>query len=111
MRDHLFVCVHFGNGHRSGVSANMMLKEFKRVQQQGGNYIIHVMKHKTIKTSGPALVTLTETQFKWLEIYVKKIRAQVKPKVDNVFLSWSGFALDPGQISRQLDTLWIKAGI
>ena len=28
MRDHLFVCIHFGNGHRSEVSANMMLKEF-----------------------------------------------------------------------------------
>ena len=100
MRDHLFVCIHFGNRDRSGVSANMMLKEFKGAQQQGGNYIIHVMKHKTIKTSGPALVTLTTTQFKWLEIYVKKIRAQVKPKVDNVFLSRSGLALDPGQRSR-----------
>ena len=111
MRDHLFVCIHFGNGHRSGVSANMMLKEFKKAHKQNGNYIIHVMNHKTIKTSGPAMVTLTETQFKWLGIYVEKIRPQVKPKVDNVFVSWNGLALEPGHISRQIDSLWIKAGI
>ena len=50
----------------------MTLKEFERAQQQDGNCIIHVMKHKTIKTIGPAMVTLTEIQFKWLEMFVKK---------------------------------------
>ena len=50
----------------------MTLKEFERAQQQDGNCIIHMMKHKTIKTIGPAMVTLTEIQFKWLEMFVKK---------------------------------------
>lgn len=53
MRDHLFMCIHFGNGHRSGVSANRLVQKLRKVKQQDGNCIIHVMKHTTIKTSVP----------------------------------------------------------
>ena len=50
----LFLCMHFSNKHRSGVSTNM-LQEFKRSQQQDWNYIVHVMSHET-EMSGPAMV-------------------------------------------------------
>ena len=34
MWNHLFVWIHFNNEHRSGVSAKIMLQDFKRVEQQ-----------------------------------------------------------------------------
>ena len=40
-----------------------------------------------------------------------KTRPQVRSKVVNVFLSWIGLALDWCQVSCQIDSLWIKAGI
>ena len=33
MWNHLFPWIRFHNGHRSGVSAKMMLQDFKRVEQ------------------------------------------------------------------------------
>ena len=27
LRDHLFTVIHFGNGHRSGVTSNLLIKE------------------------------------------------------------------------------------
>ena len=29
LRDHLFTVIHFGNGHRSGVTSNLLMKERK----------------------------------------------------------------------------------
>ena len=39
-----------------------------------------VENHKTFPTSGHAVVTLTDDEFKYLQIYVKDIRPQVSPK-------------------------------
>ena len=71
MWNHLFLWIRFSNGYRSRVSLKMMLQEFKRVEQQYWNYVLHVMKDKTTKTSGPAVVTLIRTQVKCLGIYLK----------------------------------------
>ena len=46
MRDHLFVEIHFGNGNRSRVTANMLLHEFKNARKQCEFYIVHVRNHK-----------------------------------------------------------------
>ena len=45
LRDHLFVIIHFGNGHRSGVTANLQIKEFNSAQN---SIQIKVMKHSVI---------------------------------------------------------------
>ena len=70
-----------------------------------------VENHKTFPTSGHAVVTLTDDEFKYLQIYVKDIRPQVSPKDNTVFVSWSGRSMASGAISRQISSIWKKLGI
>ena len=74
MRDHLFSVIHFSNSHRSGLSAQVTLKEFNAEIKNNNSYIIYVREHKTFPTSGPAMITLTPLQFSWLNIYVSVVR-------------------------------------
>ena len=58
MHDHLFVLIHFSNGHSSGVSANMTVNEFLQYKKIDGVYQIRVVNHKNFHVSGPAVVSL-----------------------------------------------------
>ena len=111
MRDHLFSVIHFSNSHRSGVSAHVTLKEFHAAMNNNNSYIIYVREHKTFPTSGPAMITLTPLQFSWLNIYVTVVRPQIKTSSPYVFVSWCGGNLRSGAVSRQLNSMWKKAGL
>ena len=64
-RDFLFSQIHFGNACRSGVTANMLIKEFDAAKRlPDGRFNLKVAKHKTRRSYGPANVTLTGEQFK-----------------------------------------------
>ena len=55
MRNHLFVCIHFSNAHRSGVSAHLTIKEFTKNEVRDGKINVMVHDHKT-KRQGPATI-------------------------------------------------------
>ena len=78
---HLFVIIHFSNGHRSGVSANMLLSEYYSAMpdknSKDGSYLIGVRNHKTFSYYGQAMVILKQIEHKWLQIYVEKIRSRI----------------------------------
>ena len=105
MHDHLFVLIHFSNGHRSGVSANMTVNEFLQYKKIDGVYQIRVVNHKNFH------VSLQPKELNWLHIYFTKIRPQVNPKCDNIMLSRTGNFMRSGAISKQLHSLWVKAGL
>ena len=111
MRDHLFVLIHFGNGHRSGVTANLMMQEFNAAIQIDDTFQIRVRKHKNFAYCGPAIISLDKKSFAFLSTYVNKIRSQLQCNFENVFLSWTGHFMRSGAISRQINSLWKKAGI
>ncbi|XP_065671436.1 uncharacterized protein LOC136089389 [Hydra vulgaris] len=113
MRDHLFVIIHFSNAHRSGVSANVTIKEFEKAVVVDEKYIISVKNHKTFEKYGHANISFTKDEFQWLHTFVYKIRTQIKTfkTIENIFLSWTGLPMDSGAISTQLASLWKKAGI
>ena len=90
MRDNLFVVIELGNAHRSGVCANFTVEEFHRSKFQEGYHMFNVNKHKTMYKYGPAVITLTPIEFEWLSTFVEKVRPQVSPSDENVFLSWTG---------------------
>lgn len=110
VRDHLLVKIHFGNGNRSGVSANMKIEEFHNAKKLGEFYVINVREHKTYASSGPATITLTDEEYKWMRCYIDQVRSITLPKVNNVFVSYNGVAMQSGAISGQLNSQWIKAG-
>ena len=110
MRDHLFVCIHFSNAHRSGVSAHLTQKEFSKKEVRDGKINLMVHDHKT-KRQGLATISLTHDEFEMLQIYVTKVRPQIKTSSNNVFITFNGLSMKSGVISRQIDSLWVKAGI
>lgn len=111
MRDHLFIQIHFSNGNRSGVTANLTVQEFQDARKEDEFYVVGVKKHKTYYTNGPAILTFTQSQYFWMKTFLEKVRIFVRPTVDNFFAAFSGEAMKPGAISNQLNTQWIKAGI
>lgn len=42
------------NGQRPGVVQRMTIEEFSKKELEDGEYVIHVMDHKTTGTFGPA---------------------------------------------------------
>ena len=56
LRDHLFVIIHFSNGHRSGVTANLQMKEFNSAQNSIQRKVI---KHKNVYACGSVIVALS----------------------------------------------------
>ena len=70
-----------------------------------------VKNHKTFSTGGHAVVTLTDEEYKYLNIYVTDIRPQICPKDNTVFVSWSRRSMASGAISCQISSIWQKLGI
>ena len=111
MRDSLFVIIELANAHRSGVCSNFTIKEYNKMMFKDGYHMFFVEKHKTADKYGPAVIALSPTEFRYLQIYVSKVRPQVHPTDANVFVSWSGKMMASGAISRQLCSIWIQIGI
>ena len=111
VRDHMYSVIHFGTGHRSGVSANLLMSEFRKATFINGSYDICVWNHKTVKTYGPAGIVLTPLHYTWLKTFVENIRSQLTCKASNVFLSWTGAKQKSGDISKRVHALWCKAGL
>ena len=111
MRDHLIACIHFGNGHRSGVPAYMTRKEVTSAKQNTVNeWLIFAHKHKR-SHDGPAPIILPNQQYDWLLTFERKVRSQTATDVHNVFISWEGRLLRSGAANGQLDSLFLKACI
>ena len=62
--------------------------------------MIYVSQHKNYQFSSHVVV-----------IYAQQCRPQIKPLVQNVFVTWSGKNIASGSISRQLCSVWQKMGI
>ncbi|XP_057315258.1 uncharacterized protein LOC130656429 isoform X1 [Hydractinia symbiolongicarpus] len=111
IRDHLLALIHFSNGHRSGVTANLTISEFERAVEIDSTYLIKVRKHKTFTFSGPAIISLDQEQYAYLKLFVTNRKANLSLEFDNVFVSCSGKQMASGSISKQINSLWVKSGI
>ena len=113
LRDYLMTIIALANAHRSGVSANMTLTEFKRakIDPKSGNVLMHVMNHKTLRKHGPAVVCLTKHKFRYLELFVNQVRPKVGSNCQNVFITWNGMKMESGAVSRQINSIWKRSGV
>lgn len=111
-RDFLLTQIIITNANRSGVLANMTVKEFFSARLVDGNHVVSVVNHKTAFTYGPAKIVLNPSLFSWLTIFVKFIRSQcTRGSSPFLFLSWNGEHLESGQITRAAQSVWKKAGL
>ena len=113
IRDYLLTSLCMDNASRTGAIANMRVEEVKRAERDGDSMLITVLDHKTMETSGPAILVLPIVTFNYLDIFLKAIRPQVLGgEPDNeahCFLSWSGKAMTSSSISDQLNAFWKSA--
>ena len=71
-----------------------------------------VEKHKTADKYGSAVAALSPMEFRYLQIFVSKVRSQVHPTDANVFVvTWNGKMIASGAISKQLCSVLIQIGI
>ena len=116
LRDHILINLHFSSGHRSGVTANATMQEYKsalmhKKRENADHLIIRVRNHKTFATAGPALLVLDTEASEMLKVFVESFRSHTPCLAHNIFVSWAGNALAPGSVSRQIHSQWVKAGL
>ena len=74
------------------------------------SYIVTVMEHKTVVTSGPAMLSIRTDLMGHLKIFVRKVRDRLENiRTDDespVFTSWSGKTMATSMVSTQLDKFW-----
>ena len=113
MRDFIMTVIALANAHRSGVSANMTLSEYEKakIDEKSDTALIHVFKHKTLCKHGPAVVCISIQTYNFLKIFVTKVRSKIGSDAPNVFVSWSGSAMESGAVSRQINSIWVRSGV
>ena len=65
----------------------MLVSEVHVATEVDDSYQIRVKNHKNYAHFGPALTVLNPIQFKYLCLFVEKIRPQVNPINENVMLT------------------------
>jgi len=114
LRDFLLTEISFANANRSGVLANMTVKEFQEARKVDGQYVVSVAEHKTSVTYGAAKIVLSPTLHHYVTVYCKDIRPQVlssQNSANELFLSWCGAGMNSGQITKSVQRVWSKAGL
>uniref|UniRef100_A0A7M6DQT6 Uncharacterized protein n=1 Tax=Clytia hemisphaerica TaxID=252671 RepID=A0A7M6DQT6_9CNID len=101
VRDYLFARIALANAHRTGVCANMTMKEYENVLTKDDHKVIKVRKHKTFDKHGYAHVEISNELFQLLKLYVDKVRPTFsRPDSENVFISCTGRSMESSAISQ-----------
>jgi site-specific recombinase XerD len=112
VRDFLFTQIFTDNANRPGVLADMTMDEYRRAQEEDGDYLIYIMNHKTAHVYGPAILVLSSKLMSWLRIFVEVMRAQVTTShTGPVFLTWNAQGMTSGQITKAVQSVFRKAGV
>lgn len=111
-RDYLMTKIALLNAHRSGVSANMVVKEFNNheINEAEGNVIIRVRHHKTFRKHGYAHICIPIQTFNFMKIFMK-LRERISCSCDNVFVTWRGKPMTSGGVSKQINSIWKRSGV
>ena len=110
-RDYLLTYLVLDNASRSGCISNMTMKEFNQIEcQPDGSYIVTIIEHKTVATSGPAMLSIRHELMTHFQTYVQKLRNRLEnirhDEKAPVFTSWSGKTMATSMVSTQLNKFW-----
>jgi len=101
------------NASRSGVIANMTITQFQCAHLVDGCYVISVSQHKTSSSYGPAKITVTQTLYSRLRVYVEYFRSRVltAPQASHLFFSWNSEGLANREVYKAVQSVLQKAGL
>ena len=113
IRDFLLVEISIDNANRAGSLANITLGEFTSMSKQNDDYVVLVMRSKTLSTHGPTKIVLSLKLKNWLDIFIRKVRSQVTGSSNSpdscLFLSFNGEPMASSQINKAIKSMWKKA--
>ena len=109
VRDFLIAQISLENGQRPGPLETARIRDFERLQEKEGKYIMYVSRHKTSK-AGPAPITLSANLKSNLQAYLQNVRHILAKKTETaVFTAKSGSAFPAGTIGKRVTAFWQKA--
>ena len=93
----------------------MTAEEFQRARVERERYVFRVLKHKTMDTHGPAQVVLTKLLYSYINVFIKQMRPRLPAALSDgkqaLFLSWFGNQIESNQMTKDLSSIFKKAGI
>lgn len=112
VRDFIMISLCLDNGSRTGAIANMTIGEFTNGKYQDQTYRVHVIDHKTLDTSGPAVLSFSKDLLYEAEIYFNHFRNELDgtftANSSKFFVSWNGNTLSSSMVTTQLNSFWGK---
>ena len=90
----------------------MTINEFLKGRGEKETYLVAVLNHKTLSTSGPAMLCFTTELYNITNRYLKHFRSSLEgldvKKTHPLFISWSGKKLSSSMVTAQLNSFWNK---
>ena len=89
-----------------------MIEEVKKGRlHASGKMAINVMKHKTNIGHGPAMLIWPQDLYDGLIFFINNVRPFIPNNSNYVFITSNGTHMEPGDVSKQLDSVLKKAGV
>lgn len=109
VRDFLIARIGLENGQRSGSQETARRRDFERIKEIDGKYVMYVSRHKTRK-AGPAPLIMTSNVRSNLEVFIKKIRPNFAADDEHAsFTTEKGRAFPSGTIGKRIIAWWHRA--
>ena len=117
MRNYLLLNVYLKQGLRTGVCANLTVKEYHcRVYDPNTKLTsLEVTEHKTTGAYGDAIILLSEDVAKYFDIFFTQVRpvasAAALSPCDYFFVNWSGNAMNSSEINSACKSAFKSMGL
>ena len=112
VRDFIMISLCLDNASRTGAIANMTIGEFMNGKHEGEIYRVHIIDHKTLDTSGPAVLSFSRNLAEKAENYLTNFRNELDgistKNTSKFFVSWNGNTLSSSMVTTQLNSFWGK---
>ena len=109
IRDFIIARLSLENGQRPGPLETARIRDFEKIEERDGKFIMYVSRHKRSK-AGPAPLTMSANLKSNLEVYIKNVRPFfVGENIDAIFVTKEGNSFQPGTIGKCIIAWWCKA--
>ena len=114
VRDFLLSTLIMDNASRSGAVAGLRVQDVAKATKEGDTMVMTVLDHKTLESSGPAVLGTSLVTFQYLDIFITKMRSRIVEITgsgsDSVFLSFvNGTPMSSSKVSDRLGSFWRQA--
>lgn len=110
-RDLLLVKLTLATGTRPGALEHALIEDYETAQEEDGNKIILVPKHKRSK-DGPAMLGMDREMQGLMKVYMEIIRPQFAAKDEKrIFVKTDGHGFVKNTIGKRLQAFWVKSGV